>query len=309
MRPKVSALIPCYEMAHCVANAVESVLAQEGDPVEIVVVDDGSKADPGPALARFGDRVRLVRQENGGAASARNRAASAATGEWLAFLDADDRWLPEKTRLTLEALAARPGAAFAYGRAQGFDEDGEQRTLGPPPVTPTTKRNVFLSLLGDGNTIPMLTGVVSREAFHAIGGLDGSLRTGEDYDLWLRLAERYELAYVDAPVAVYRMHAGGDVMGDVDRWVTSIEALHAEVVARYPGDDEVLQAATKGNAAVRISRGFDRLRDGDREGAREDFRAAQLSLEHTAQARRLLRHSRVPTRLYLGIRRLLARPY
>ncbi len=305
MAPRVSALIPCYEMAHCVVLAVQSAISQEGDPVEIVVVDDGSRADPGPVLAQFGDRVRLIRQANGGVSAARNRAAAEATGEWLAFLDADDRWLPEKTRLTLAALDARPAARFAFGLTEGHGDDGERKILGTAP--PPTGRGLVLSLLGNGNSIPNLTGVVHRDAFAAVGGFDESLPCAEDYHLWLRLAERYEFAFVDRPVATYTIHSGGETMGDRDRWVSSVVAVHAEVLARYPEDDEVARAIARGDAAVRLSRGRDRLREGNRQGAREDFEAAMTCPFSAPEARRLLRHTHVPAPIYRGLRRLLAR--
>jgi len=305
MAPRVSALIPCYEMEHCVEHAVQSAIAQEGDALEIVVVDDGSQADPGPALARFGERVRLIRQENGGVSAARNRAAAEATGEWLAFLDADDRWLPEKTRLTLAALADTPQARFAYGLAEGHGEDGQRKVLGAAP--PATRRGVVLSLLGGGNPIPNLTGFVHRDAFSALGGFDDSLPCAEDYDLWLRLAEQYDVAFVDRPVATYHMHAGGAAMGDVDRWVRTVERVHARVLARYPGDDEVARAIVRGDAAMRLERGFGRLCSGDRRGAREDFEAALACPSAAAEARRLLRHTHLPAPIYAGLRRLLAR--
>src|SRR5687768_9511372 len=117
--PRVSAIIPCYQMAHCVGDAVASALAQEGADVEVVVVDDGSTDEPAVALAKYAGRVRIVRQENRGLPAARNAAARAATGDLLAFLDADDVWLPGKTRLQLAALAANPAAAFVYGQANG----------------------------------------------------------------------------------------------------------------------------------------------------------------------------------------------
>ncbi len=307
MTPRVSALIPCYEMAHTVATAVESALTQQGDPLEVIVVDDGSRDDPAPALARFGARVRLIRQENAGVAAARNRAAAEARGEWLAFLDADDRWLPRKTRVSLEAAALRPGAGFVFGQALGSGSDGRSALLGAPPVGLPVEGHVLVSLLRTGNLIPMLTGMVRRDAFVAVGGLDESLRTGEDYDLWIRLAERFEAAYVDDPVALYTMHEGGHVMGDLERWAQAIDGIHAAVLARHEGDESVAAAIAVGRARVRLSRGRDRLRRGNRHGAKADLRAAAECGEHRVEALRLLRHARIPGPLYRGMQRALRR--
>ena len=304
MPPRVSALIPCYQMAHRVADAVASVLAQEGDPVEVLVVDDGSRDDPAAALARFGGRVRLHRQENRGVAAARNTAARLATGEWLAFLDADDRWLPHKTRASLEALDRRPAARFLYGQALGESADGPRVLLGRRRPGLEHEGRVLVSLLSTGNLVPNLTGMVHREAFEAVGGVDEALRAGEDYDLWLRLAERFEAAYVAQPLALYHMHAGGDVMGDCERWAASVDGIHARLAARHPEEPDVLAAVDVARARVRLERGLDRLRRGDRAGAREDFAAAARCPQHRAAAARCLRWSRLPAPVYRAVRRL-----
>jgi GT2 family glycosyltransferase len=285
-------------MAHCVATAVESALAQEGEAVEVVVVDDGSDDDPAAALARFGDRVRLARQENRGVSAARNHAARLASGQWLAFLDADDRWLPGKTRQMLEAVAARPGARFAYAQARGEGSGGRCAILGLPPPADESGRGMLVSLLRTGNQIPMLTGMVLRDAFVEVGGLDESLRTGEDYDLWLRLAERFEGVFVAEALAVYRMHDGGDVMGDVERWADAIDGIHERVRARHAGDPGVAQALSIARARVRLGRGWGRLQRGDRAGARSDLEEAARCAPYRDAALRWLRLARVPAPLY-----------
>jgi len=150
----------------------------------------------------------------------------------------------------------------------------------------------------------MTTGMVHREAFEAVGGMDDSLRTGEDYDLWLRLAERFQAAYVPRPLCHYRMHAGGEVMGDVDRWIRSVDLIHSRVLARNPNDTVVRDAIELNHAAIRLSRAQDRLLLGDREGARQDLREAAQRPEYRETARKLLRHARLPTAVYLGLRRV-----
>src|SRR5687767_8676919 len=99
--PTVSAIIPAYNCARFVRGAIESVLAQEGVETEVIVVDDCSTDDTWQILQSFGSVIRCVQLENGGPARARNRGARLATGEWLAFLDADDEWLPGKLRQQL----------------------------------------------------------------------------------------------------------------------------------------------------------------------------------------------------------------
>lgn len=303
----VSALIPCHDMAHCVARAVESVLAQEGPPVEVVVVDDGSQDDPATALRQFGDRVRLVRQANAGAAAARNTAARSATGEWLAFLDADDRWVPRKTLLSLDALARRPEARFVFGQALGRTDDGVEHTLGLPRRGLPMEGDVLLTVVEGGNPVPMSTGMVHREAFDAVDGLDSELRCGEDYDFWIRLAERFPAVYVAEPLVHYRMHRGGAVMGDHERWLESIARIHGGLLARHPGDAAVLRAVEAADADVRLQRGIDRLLIGDPQGAREDLLVAARHPATRATAERLLPRTWVPGWAYTGLRRALGR--
>src|SRR5262249_14941569 len=107
-RPSVSVIIPTFNSAALVAEAVESALAQTAPPAQVLVIDDGSADDTAQRLLRFGDRVRYVRQENQGVSAARNHGIRMAAGEVVAFLDADDFWHPRKLELQLDALAARP---------------------------------------------------------------------------------------------------------------------------------------------------------------------------------------------------------
>jgi glycosyltransferase involved in cell wall biosynthesis len=107
---RYSVVIPTYNRAHCVGEAIESVLAQALPPHEIIVVDDGSTDDTPRVLAVFGDRIRVIRQENAGVSAARNAGIAAATGEWIAFLDSDDVWLSHKMDRTREAQSRAPDA-------------------------------------------------------------------------------------------------------------------------------------------------------------------------------------------------------
>jgi glycosyltransferase involved in cell wall biosynthesis len=306
--PRVSAIVPCYQMAHCVVDAVESAIAQEDAEVEIVVVDDGSTDDPAGALAKFGPRVRLVRQENRGLPAARNAAARVATGDYFAFLDADDKWLPHKTRLQLAALDAAPRAGFVYGQANGVGDGNWRRLLGKAPEGVAQTGNVLIPLLATGNLIPVLTGMVRREAFEAIGGFDETLRKGgEDFDFWLRLAERYEAAYVAEPVAVYRLHEGGFYNTNNELWFDSVMRLLDRVERGHPDEADVQSALFTARAGVYIGRAVNRLDRGDRVGAKADLEFAVQSPRYRDWALRLQRRAALPTPVYRGLRTLRRR--
>jgi len=119
-RPTVSAIIPVFNGANYVAEAIESVMAQTHPVDEIVVVDDGSTDDSTEVLARFGDRIRVVHQENRGESAARNRGIAAASGEVLAFLDHDDLWTPHKVEVQVAALRADPAPVAVFGHVVQF---------------------------------------------------------------------------------------------------------------------------------------------------------------------------------------------
>lgn len=106
--PKISVVIPTYNRAGCVGDAIDSVLSQTYADYEIIVVDDGSTDETRKTLERYGDRIRYIHQENAGVSAARNRGIMEARGEWVAFLDSDDEWLPEKLSMQMECLSRHP---------------------------------------------------------------------------------------------------------------------------------------------------------------------------------------------------------
>lgn len=305
MAPRVSAVIPCYQMAGFVARAVRSVLAQEGDDVEVVVCDDGSRDDPAAALREFGDRVKLVRQENRGLPAARNTGSRAATGEFLAYLDADDQWLPHKTRTQVAALDADPSVGWSYGRALAVgDEDPNWRlVIGRPPNDAAAARRLTAQILRQGNVVPVLTGLVRRSAYDAIGGFDETLRRGgEDYDFWLRISARFGAAYIDDPIALYRLHEAGFFVSDFPGWHAGIERVHARVEREHAGDADVLDALDFARHRVFVGLGKHLLQSGDRAGARAAFTKATGRPETRDEAIALRRWTFVPTPVLRGAR-------
>lgn len=198
----VSVVIPTYNLAQFLPEAVASVRAQQWPGLEIIVVDDGS-TDGTPEilerLAREGG-LRWFRQENAGAAAARNRGIQEASGSWVAFLDADDFWLPGKLAAQFEALERKPSAAFSYTDVLVRREDGSEGEL----ACPRAERTLFEKLLS-GNVFATPTALVRRDCFEEVGLFDPSLRTGEDWDMWLRLSSHFESAYVERPLTLCRV--------------------------------------------------------------------------------------------------------
>jgi teichuronic acid biosynthesis glycosyltransferase TuaG len=206
--PLVSVVIPTYNYARYLPQAIDSALAQAATDLslEIIVVDDGSTDETPEVARRFGSAVRYERQANRGPSAARNRGVAEARGEYVAFLDADDHWLPDKLIRQLRALAVRRDTAGCHGAFLVRRPSGELgrlarywRRSGHYP----TSRDLLR-----GNSINMSTVLIRREALISTGPFDESLRTAEDWNLWLRLllAGR-RLYYLNQPVAVTRHHA------------------------------------------------------------------------------------------------------
>ncbi len=190
MRPKISVIMPAYKAAATIAAALRSIRDQTVRVHEVIVVDDGSPDDTAELVARDFSEVRLMRQPNAGPAVARNNGAQAATGDWLAFLDADDVWLADKLERQLPATED-PKAAVVAGRVVGRRD---------PHFHPAPD---FDSLWAH-NTIATSSVLLRREAFLAAGGMTAHLPPCEDYNLWLRLAGTgWRIVVVDAPVIIY----------------------------------------------------------------------------------------------------------
>jgi glycosyltransferase involved in cell wall biosynthesis len=204
--PLVSVVIPAYNAARTIRETVSSALEQTMSDVEVIVVDDGSQDDTVDLVAHMDDpRVKLVRQPNAGPAAARNNGIRHATGEWVALLDADDLWLPQKLERQLELLAASPGALAAQGSAYIVDDD--LRVLHLKRSVPTD--NLLLSFLRFQN-LPNAPSswLAKRSALTEQVMFDPDLVILEDWDFSLKLARYANPITVEEPLSMYRQHPG-----------------------------------------------------------------------------------------------------
>lgn len=197
-RGLVSAIIPAYNAAAFLAEAIESVLAQRYPDIEIIVVDDGSTDDPGEVARRFPRAVRCVRQDNAGPAAARNRGIRMACGEFIAFLDADDLWPADKLDIQMPRLAGDPALDVVAGRIQYVRLDGAAE--------------LDLRFEDERNTVTHVhlgSAVFRRRAFERVGLFDETLRFSEDQDWYLRAREQaLSIVVVREITLLYRLHAG-----------------------------------------------------------------------------------------------------
>ena len=199
----LSIVIPCYNQAHFLGESIASALAQDYAPVEIVVVDDGSTDDTSEVAARH-PSVRCLRQPNRGLPAARNAGWQASKGRYVVFLDADDRLLPHAATVGVAALTARPDAALAAGLEQRIATDGSPL---PTPRRPRVDSDHYASLVRRC-WIVVATAIYRRDALVVVGGFDERLRFAEDYDLYLRLAQRFPIVDHYTEVSEYRQHTG-----------------------------------------------------------------------------------------------------
>ena len=210
--PDVSVIIPVYNGARFVACAIESVLAQTWESLECIVVDDGSTDSTPSVLAGFAGRIRVMRQNNQGVSVARNLGIDAAKGQFIAFLDADDVWLPTKISKQMVIIA---GDDRIGGVGCGMVvTDGELNEIGTILSRPC---DISALLLFESNGgLNCSTMVVRREALSAVGFFDPKLSTSADWDLVTRIARSYKITSVSEPLVLYRQH-DGNMHSAVDR--------------------------------------------------------------------------------------------
>lgn len=229
--PLVTAIIPTYQHAGVVGEAVRSALSQTYEPLEIVVVDDGSTDGTGEVLHTFGDTIRVVRQPNRGLSAARNSGIAAASGELVAFLDADDVWFPGKLDQQVP-LFANPEVGLVGADMIYFDEHGDQ------PTTPLSRRDVPRGRVYPGfftreAVLLMPTVVVRRRCFEEVGVFDESLTALEDQDMWHRISRTWALDFVPEPLARYRL-SPTQMTQDFDRMLANDIKLREKCVAEDP---------------------------------------------------------------------------
>jgi len=200
--PLVSVVIPCWNQAHYLGEAIESVLAQSHPRLELVVVDDGSDDNSLEVAARY-PGVRALRQANSGVAAARNLGLAESRGEYVAFLDADDRLLPQALAVGVGELAAQPEAAFAAGMSRDIGRDGRVvREARQPLVT----RDHYLKLLEECFIWSGSSLVYRRQALEAVSGFNERRVAADDYELYLKLARAFPVVCHEEVVTEYRRH-------------------------------------------------------------------------------------------------------
>lgn len=203
--PPVSIIIPTFNSSNTIAETIKSVLGQKYTYFEVIVVDDGSIDNTSQIVAQFQDeRIRYIYQPNQERAMARNTGINQSCGKYIAFLDADDIWLENKLENQLRLLESSPGLGMVYSDVLYFDGDTGEDLFVYSQIEEMQRGYIWEALLFDSNFIQSPTPVVPRSVFEKVGLFDASLPPVEDWDMWLRIAARYPVDYVDEPLARYR---------------------------------------------------------------------------------------------------------
>lgn len=239
--PLVSIVIPTYNRKHFVGDAIESGLSQTYANCEIIVVDDGGTDGTADFLReQYGDRILLITQANQGPGIARNSGVAAAHGEFIHFLDADDRLHRQKVEIGLDVFRRRPQVSVVYTHFQFVAADGETPVETPPFEQYT--EDVFCELLKQtGCRILTSSSMIRAEALRAIGGFanDADFRSAEDWDLFLRLAMRCKFHGIDQRLVYRRMH---DSMISDERLYGALGRLKTMQNARHYGWEPCMEA-------------------------------------------------------------------
>lgn len=291
-RKTVSVIIPVFNGQSTIAAAIDSALAQEFDgEVEVIVVNDGSTDATAAVLKSYRGRMKVLERKNGGPAAARNQGVRASHGEYIAFLDADDIWLPRKLATTIAALERDRGAAMVYTNAWNIDANGRR-----PGTTYTPLRQRRAPTMDDllsrlWNILPS-TAVMTRATFERIGGFCEQFATGhpqwEDSYFMLIAREQGDFIYLDEPTAMYRAAASvaedltrrrvwgqADASAEslrVERYVTNSELIERLVRKRYGNRARRLVAAIhKATEDLMVSVGLTAMVEGERGFARRAY--------------------------------------
>ena len=213
-------------------KAVESALQQTRPPDEIIVVDDGSTDDTEQVIARYGGKLRYIRQENSGPAAARNNGIRRATSDFIAFLDSDDLWTPEKIDTQLAFFSRNPEVDFIFANMTNFRGNAK---MGLPEIKNHEVYNYLICNASDlkdlfgwlmvENVVPTPTVMAKREAIQRVGFFKENLRVAEDLDYWLRAAEMCRWGFINEVLLLRRRHESNLIADSMKRNAVTLEVL------------------------------------------------------------------------------------
>ena len=229
-----TAIIPVFNAEDSIARAIRSVLDQTLPAEEVLVVDDGSTDNSAHVVSQFGSKVRYLYQINAGASAARNLAIREARRDWVAFLDADDVWKPDRLERQFEVLRRNPDLKWAAGSFNNISSgrvDSIPRTRFSHKLVENEVASDALELMGNGWSIWTGTVIIRRDVFAEVGDFDEQQRTSHDLDLWIRIAAKYpRIGWISDPVADYEINPDGLTLTSVAIGDPTLIRLHERAI-------------------------------------------------------------------------------
>lgn len=276
---RVSVIIPTYNRAHYVSQAIDSVLAQTHEDFEILIVDDGSTDNTREIVSRHieacGDKIRYFHKENGGCASARNAGLKTATGDFIAFLDSDDLFQPRKLEIQLALLRERPDCQFVYSDSIEFEEHGKTW------ISPVAAEDCLADFAIEHfqTTAARASALLyRRKCIEHVGGFDETLRLNEDSDFLQRVAISFRGCYSDYPSVRVRHHSGSKSRDRVGIYRALLKSSE-NILREYPQFGQQLgPLAQKRRTEIRLLLVQHLLLAGEYDEAREVLRGVPVSL-------------------------------
>lgn len=239
--PTISVIIPVYNGEKTIKQTIESVLNQTFKDFELLIINDGSQDATLEIIQAINDeRIQVFSYQNSGVSASRNRALTKAKGEFISFIDADDLWTPNKLELQLKALQDNPQAAVAYSWSDWIDESGQfLRSGGHITVNGKAYEKLLLRDFIESGSNPL----IRKQALDEVGCFEQSVTPAEDWDMWLRLAARYEFVTVEVPQILYRISPNSASFNIVKMEAGSLKVIE-RVFAQAPESLQDLKRET-----------------------------------------------------------------
>lgn len=247
---KVSVIIPTYNRARYICRAINSVINQTFKDLEIIVIDDGSTDETKGILVPFNGKIKYIYQSNQGISGARNRGIEEARGEYIAFLDSDDWWAPEKLAEQVKVLDANPRVGIVYSRMPIINEKGEKIGMKPAGAS---GRN-FKELLEIWGDLPTSTVMTRRECFEKVGVFDPALPPMEDIDMWLRIARFYDLYEIEGKILAYYFRHSEQATSNKMKVYDGLVRIYTKILKSYPEAPRNLMAKRLASNRYMLSR-------------------------------------------------------
>jgi glycosyltransferase involved in cell wall biosynthesis len=245
MEPVVSVVTPAYNALQFLPDTIRSVVNQTFPDFEFIIVDDGSSDGTGEYISNYSDRriVALIR-ENRGPSAARNAGITVSRGKYIAFLDADDLWLPQKLDRQVQQMEADSEIGLTHTGISYIDEHSREIQ---PPLGVSGQGMIRKAMLINPSVRCASTPLIRRSCFAQVGMFSEDLRQHADWDMWLRISEKFKIAIIDEPLTQYRQHSA-NMTKAVEHMMTEMQTVIERAFERVPESGATLKHRAYGSA-------------------------------------------------------------